>query len=421
MKKERAKLDLQKAALEADLEALEYEREAEAARVEAEVLEAAVAMGNEDVQSLRSVVSPHMTQQRTDEYVQRQSQVSVQCSASPPHHETQHAMNSPPCQSAPENVKSPVRDFRPSETVHAAEQFPTSTLSHRPHRQHDQLPSLRPDSPPMIDFAKFLARRELVTTGLTKFDDSPENFRAWQSSFFNATQGLGLTCSEELDLLVKWLGKESSEHVKRIRAVHATNPRAALDLSWQRLQECYGSPEMVENALFKRLDSFPRLYPKDNVKLRELSDLLMELLAAKEDGYLPGLAYLDTSRGIKPIVEKLPPGLQEKWLTTGSRFKEQHRVTFPPISFFVDFIDSQAKARNDPSFALSSNSQLCSKGEGSPLKQSGFKTAVSVHKTDVSDADTEKKDSDPARYCRVHKNTHPLEKCRSFRMKALQE
>lgn len=282
----------------------------------------------------------------------------------------------------------------------------------------------------MIDFAKFLARRELVTTGLTKFDDSPENFRAWQSSFFNATQGLGLTYSEELDLLVKWLGKESSEHVKRIRAVHVTNPRAALHLSWQRLQECYGTPEMVENALFKRLDSFPRLSAKDNVKLRELSDLLMELLAAKDDGYLPGLAYLDTPRGIKPIVEKLPPGLQEKWLTTGSRFKEQHRVTFPPSSFFVDFINIQAKARNDPSFALSSNSQSYSKGEKTPLKQSGFKTAVSVHKTDVSatvDADTtsatdtEKKDIDPARYCPVHKKTHPLEKCRSFRMKTLQE
>lgn len=48
--------------------------------------------------------------------------------------------------------------------------------------------------------------RELITTGLTKFDDQPESFRAWQSSFFNATQGLDLTAGEELDLLVKWLG-----------------------------------------------------------------------------------------------------------------------------------------------------------------------------------------------------------------------
>lgn len=36
---------------------------------------------------------------------------------------------------------------------------------------------------PMLDFARFLSRRELVTTGFTKFDDNPENFRAWESSF----------------------------------------------------------------------------------------------------------------------------------------------------------------------------------------------------------------------------------------------
>lgn len=126
--------------------------------------------------------------------------------------------------------------------------------------------------PPILDFAKFLARRELVTTGLTKFDDTPENIRAWRSSFLNATQGLGISYSEELDLLVKWLGKESSEHVKRIRAVHVTNPEAALQLSWDRLQECYGTPELVENSLLKRLDSFPRLSTRDNLKLRELGD-----------------------------------------------------------------------------------------------------------------------------------------------------
>lgn len=52
-----------------------------------------------------------------------------------------------------------------------------------------------------------------MTTGLSKFDVQPESFKAWQSSFFNAILGLELTASEELDILVKWLGKESAEHV----------------------------------------------------------------------------------------------------------------------------------------------------------------------------------------------------------------
>lgn len=53
----------------------------------------------------------------------------------------------------------------------------------------------------------------------------------------------------------------------------------------------------------------------------------MEMLSAKEDGYLPGLAYLDTARGIRPIVEKLPYTLQEKWISQGSKYKEEFGVS----------------------------------------------------------------------------------------------
>lgn len=56
--------------------------------------------------------------------------------------------------------------------------------------------------------------------------------------------------------------------------------------------------EGIESALFKCLDNFPHLSLKDNVKLREMVDLLMEILAAKGDAYLPGLVYLNTPHGI---------------------------------------------------------------------------------------------------------------------------
>lgn len=68
----------------------------------------------------------------------------------------------------------------------------------------------------------------------------------------------------------------------------------------------------------------------------------MEMLSAKEDGYLPGLAYLDTARGIRPIVEKLPYTLQEKWISQGSKYKEEFGVSYPPFSFFTQFICNHA-------------------------------------------------------------------------------
>lgn len=58
----------------------------------------------------------------------------------------------------------------------------------------------------------------------------------------------------------------------------------------------------------------------------------MELEAAKSDGYLPGLSHLNTSRGVSPIVQKLPHALQEKWITVGSRCKEYHILHSPSLS-----------------------------------------------------------------------------------------
>ena len=111
--------------------------------------------------------------------------------------------------------------------------------------------------------------------------------------------------------MTKWLGKESCEYVKRIRSVHVGNPTEALRKAWERLHNCYAAPEIMEKSLFQRLESFPKLNNRDHIKLRELGDLLSEILCAKEDGYLRGLSYLDTSRGILLITEKLPFGLQD--------------------------------------------------------------------------------------------------------------
>lgn len=184
-----------------------------------------------------------------------------------------------------------------------------------------------------LDLAKYLARSQLVSSGFTRFDDRPENYLAWKSSFLNTIKGLDLTAGEELDLLIKWLGRDSAEQARRIKSVNVRNLPAGLDLIWERLEETYGSPEAIENALFTKID-FPKMTAKDSQKLRELGDLLTELEAAKLDGYLPGLSYLDIARGVNPIVQKLPWGLQEKWMMRGSSYKKGILGSLPPFFLF---------------------------------------------------------------------------------------
>lgn len=118
-----------------------------------------------------------------------------------------------------------------------------------------------------------------------------------------------------------------------MRAVHTLNPSAGVKMVWQCLEECYGSSEAIEDALLKKVEDLPRLSNKDNGRLRELGDLLLEIQCAKADGALPGLVYLDTAL-VRPIVEKLPFNLQETWTTVGTQYKETHSVSISPFFSF---------------------------------------------------------------------------------------
>lgn len=92
-----------------------------------------------------------------------------------------------------------------------------------------------------------------------------------------------------------WLGKESSEYTLRIRSVYLNDPDAALKMVWVRLRKCYSASEVIEKTLFSKLKKCTKISNRYHLKLRELGDLLRELLAAKTDIYLPRLACLDTA------------------------------------------------------------------------------------------------------------------------------
>ena len=112
---------------------------------------------------------------------------------------------------------------------------------------------------------------------------------------------------------MKWLGDESSKHAISIRAANANNPERGIMRIWERLDERYGSPEVVEFGLKAKLQTFPRLTAKDNSKLNDLTDILSEIESVKENPrYSVLLLYFDSSAGLTPIVNKLPYAIQQK-------------------------------------------------------------------------------------------------------------
>ncbi|XP_061891197.1 uncharacterized protein LOC133641474 isoform X1 [Entelurus aequoreus] len=459
LKVEKAQLDVEKAQLEAKMDMLLLEQDAAAALAKVEVLEAAVEGSDRSSSYLHiKQLFEHSvdTLERTKEYIATQAQEPSQIKVESPHqqpsswNETQHYkppdVNSiqhshlqtehnkhrvgfvstlqqmtTPSQPEVTSVISPS-----SNNIRDNHQDYKSGYSSPLHSKSSRTPC-QPvyDQGNVADFARYLAHRELVTTSLIKFSDQPCSYRAWKQSFVNSVRGLNITSSEEMDLLVTWLGKESAEHAKRIRAVHVNSPDKGLKRIWDRLETCYGAPEMVEDSLFKRIHSFPKIINRDYSKLHELSDFLIELEAAKEDGDLPGLAYLDTARGINPLVQKLPFNLQEKWLNVGTNYKLQHNVTFPPFYVFVDFIGKQAIIRNDPGFKFAGQIDT-SKADRVQWKQIQNRE-VSVHKIDFQSTAPPINDKqyfeadDPEKQCPIHKKPHMLHKCRAFRAMPLEQ
>lgn len=71
----------------------------------------------------------------------------------------------------------------------------------------------------------------------------------WKGSFSIIMKDLSVTPMEELDLLIKFLGLESKQHAMRIRASYPIDPAKGLYRVWERQDERYGSPELVESIL----------------------------------------------------------------------------------------------------------------------------------------------------------------------------
>ena len=131
------------------------------------------------------------------------------------------------------------------------------------------------------DFTKFVMRKELSLSRLSKFDDNPEHYNVWRDGFSKVVEELEVCCEEEMDLLIKYLGPESKKWALSIRSSNVDNPGRGRDRIWARLNDRFASPEIIEASIKKRLEDFPKLTNKDNKRLFDLSDILSQIESLK--------------------------------------------------------------------------------------------------------------------------------------------
>lgn len=258
------------------------------------------------------------------------------------------------------------------------------------------------------DFTKFLLKKDILLSRLTIFNEQPESYQSWKTTFKSVCEEIAANSLEEIDLLIKWLGKDTKKQATSLKTAYVANPIEGLQQIWSRLDERYGSPESVFHATVKKLENFPKITVRESTKLYDLSDILSEIKGLKQDPrYASVLSYFDSSVGVNPIVTKLPHNLQEKWMTHAAGYKDKHNVAFPPFRVLQEFVKTQSRIRNDPSFKFV-DQDYRQKSESRPVPSSRVvqqPRTVDVRKTTVDDNAV----------CTIHKSSgHNLENCRTF-------
>lgn len=184
-----------------------------------------------------------------------------------------------------------------------------------------------------MDMTKFLLKKDLIVSRITKYDDNPSLFLTWKLTFKNIMQEISATPSEELDVLVSHLGIDSSGQAATIRKYNADN----LKLVWERLEERYGAPELNESSLRRQISSFTKIGNHDLKRLYNLVDLVEEIPSVKcQSQYASLFWHFDSPTGINPIVAILPTFLQDKWTVEATKYKNRESAVFQPITLFID-------------------------------------------------------------------------------------
>lgn len=203
--------------LEAELKLLNTKQEVAATKAEAEALENEEADGKPTMQNIEKLNAPIDPIERTTQYINEQLAINQKDKEKPQVDFNSNVQTFPLIQpyTQVDGLISPVAQTIPHINVQSnnnqtekmksqvnfnsnAQTFPIS----QPHTQNTE--SVMPNRPNQVqDFTKFLLKKDLLISRLTRFDDQPQTFIFWKAQFEEIMKELEATNTEELDLLAK--------------------------------------------------------------------------------------------------------------------------------------------------------------------------------------------------------------------------
>ena len=164
-------------------------------------------------------------------------------------------------------------------------------------------------------------------------------------SAFNA---LGDSRPLEPDIKLNLLNQHVARKPKQVVEHYLlTRTEDAYQKARSVLQERYGNCNVVSTAFINHFEKWPKIILRDASGLREFSDLLDKVLAARET--IPGLSILDYPKENVKLLAKLPYYLEVKWRNVIKQWRYANgEASHPPFLMFADFVREAAERANIP-------------------------------------------------------------------------
>ncbi|XP_065115485.1 uncharacterized protein [Paramisgurnus dabryanus] len=283
-------------------------------------------------------------------------------------------------------------------------------------------------SPPKSDIAYLaqavqdsIALNRLPTTEPSIFTGDPIQFIEWKAAFVSLIHGKAISSADKLHYLKRYVGGPAR---KSLDGIFYRNDDEAYNDAWNKLNQRYGQPFVIQKAFREKLSKWPKIQSKDAEGFREFSDFLNACHQAMP--HVKGLEILNDCDENQKLVHKLPDWAAARWNRQVTQtLIETH--DFPKFIDFVTFMSMEAEITCNPvtSFsALRASDHISEKWNHKDSKRN--KANVFHIRTATEDKQNDENEQSPVKgnyitclFCKDRK--HKIHSCSKFLATSLEE
>ena len=277
-------------------------------------------------------------------------------------------------------------------------------------------------TPPQTDVS-YLAQAVQDTIAMNRlpmpepsvFIGDPIQFIEWKASFTSLIDRKNIASADKLHYLKKYVGGPAR---KTLDGIFYRNDEEAYRDGWNRLNQRYGQPFVVQKAFRQKLANWPKIHPKDAEGLRAFADFLCSCQEAMP--YVKGLNILNDCEENQKLVLKLPDWAASQWNRKVTQIMRDDQE-FPTFEEFVFFIVTEAEIACNPITSFHALHSSETNTEKHHLKERKSKSVFHTQTVTETETQGQLKTSlrPPCVFCQDSK--HQLHRCPEFTGKTLEE